>query len=143
MLLELVMHLGCKEEKPIIYSERIAILPDKSGLLIKEVRSLDKTRNELVIKEVIGSSVKELFLFPLTVSPDVKFKFMLLHDTLYLVHSQLGFEDALKTLNQPAFPVRFGFMPPAKWLATGTVEGDPIFYAQDKWGAYLDMLRTP
>ena len=141
LIIESMVIFGCKEEKPVIYSERIAILPDKSGLLIKEVRSLDKSRNELVIKEVIGKSMKEIFLVPLVDFQDVKFKFRLLHDTVYLIHTQQGFEKAIQPNNPSTFPIQTKSVSPAEWLSFGTLEGDPIFYAEDKWGAYFDLMR--
>ncbi|MEO7425170.1 MAG: hypothetical protein ABI036_08280 [Fibrobacteria bacterium] len=132
---------GCKEELPIVYSERIAILPDKSGLLIKEVRSLDKSRNEMVVKEVVGKSVKEIFLIPLIDFQDVKFKFSLLHDTVHLMHTQPEFEKSIQAINPSAFTIKTESVSPVVWLTAGTIEGDPIFYAEDKWGAYFDLMR--
>jgi hypothetical protein len=132
---------GCKEEKPIVYSERIAILPDRSGLLIKEVRVLDKARNEMVIKRIAGESVQELFLVSLAEFDDVKFKFRIGGDTIYLVHTQPAFDKALRVVNPPTTPIRYETVSPAEWLSTGTLEGDPIFYAEEKWGAFFDLMR--
>jgi hypothetical protein len=143
ILLGALALLGCKEEKPVVYSERVAILPDKSGLLVKEVRSLGKSQNEMVIKEVVGGSVKEIILIPLIDFPDVKFRFKALHDTILLLHTQSDFEKVLQVLNRSAFPIRTEQVSPAEWLSTGTIEGDPIFYAEDKWGAYFDLVRKP
>lgn len=141
LLVESLALFGCKEEKPVIYSERIGILPDRSGLLIKEVRSVDKSRNEMVIKEVAGKSEKEIFLVPLLEFQDVKFKFTLLHDTLHLIHTQPGFEKVLQPINPSTFPIQTNPVSAAEWLSSGTMEGDPIFYAEDKWGAYFDLMR--
>ncbi|MEO6097391.1 MAG: hypothetical protein ABIW76_17740 [Fibrobacteria bacterium] len=132
---------GCKEEAPVIYSERIAILPDRSGLLIKEVRVLDKTRNEMIIKRTAGGTVQELFLVSLADFDDVKFKFRIGGDTIYLVHAQPGLEKALHVLNPSATPIRYETVSPAQWLSVGTLEGDPIFYAEEKWGAFFDLMR--
>ena len=132
--------IGCVEEKQIIYSERIAILPDKSGMLIKEVRSFGKAETELVIRESVGKISKEIFIVTLSGSQDVKFKFRLSGDTIVLTHAQPGLEQTLRTVGPASFPIRTESAASAAWLSSGTSEGDPIFYAEDKWGAYLDML---
>lgn len=141
VLLPALLASGCKEEQPIIYSERIAILPDRSGLLVKEMRALDKSRNELIIKRTAGESVQELFLVSLAEFEDVKFRFRLSGDTVILAHTQPAFGKAVRVLNPSGFPIRFETLSPAEWLSTGTLEGDAIFYAEDKWGAFFDMTR--
>lgn len=132
--------LGCVEEKQIIYSERIALLPDKSGMLIKEVRSFGKAETEMVIRESVGDASKEIFVVPLSGSQDVKFKFRLAGDTIVLTHAQPGLEQTLRKVGPSSFPIRTESASSAAWLSSGTSEGDPIFYAEDKWGAYLDMM---
>jgi hypothetical protein len=37
------------------------MLPERSGLLIKEARVADKARNEMAIERTAGDSVQELF----------------------------------------------------------------------------------
>ena len=131
--------LGCVEEKQIVYSERIAILPDKSGMLIKEVRSFGKAETEMVIRESVGKVSKEIFIVPLSGSQDVKFKFRLSGDTIVLTHAQPGLEQTLRTVGPSSFPIRTESAASAAWLSSGTSEGDPIFYAEDKWGAYFGL----
>jgi hypothetical protein len=132
---------GCKEEKPTVYSERVAVLPDKSGLLIKEIREVTKTETEMVLKEVVGSQTREIFVVPLTGFPDVRFRFKVGGDTVYLAHTQPDFEKAIQSVAKPTFPIRTEHLSSTEWLTAGTAEGDPIFYSEEKWGALLELMR--
>lgn len=125
----------------VIYLERIALMPDASGLLEKEIRSDEKGNSFLAILESQGGKTRELALLPLEGYPDVKFRSGFHGDTILLYHDIPKFEGRIddSTFASSRFPVRTVLLDPAKWLATGTEEGNGIFYAPDKWKAYLDM----
>lgn len=132
---------GCQEGPKLIYSEKIALLPDASGLLTKEVRSLPQGGTELVIVETVGNRTQEILSFPISESDDVKFRSGFGHDTILLYHTRPDLEKAVKTLGKPAFPIRIASMEEAAWMAFGMEEGSQILYAPDKWRAYLDLTR--
>lgn len=138
----LLLLSACKEEKKSIYSERIAILPDASGLLIKEVRADAQGKPLVTFFESHGDMQRELAEAPLAGSGDVKFRFALRKDTVVLYHAEPALQPALAGLALAAsFPVRFEAVESARWLTVGTQEGDAIFYAPDKWKAFLDLSR--
>lgn len=141
LLLGALLIPGCKEERPVVYSERVALFPDQSGLLNKEIREIDKTRRELVILETIGGKSKDILRVPLSEFNDVRFKFKLASDTICLVHTQAGLEVAIQSLAGPTFPIRTERVTETEWVTGGLQEGDPLFYAQDKWGALLELVR--
>jgi hypothetical protein len=130
-----------QEERPIVSSERVAVLPDKSGLLVKGIREVTKTETEMVLREVVGTQSKEIFVVPLTGFPDVRFKFRVGVDTIYLAHIQPGFEKAIRTVGTPTFPIKTECMTSTDWLTAGAVEGDPLFYSEEKWGVLLELIR--
>jgi hypothetical protein len=133
--------LGCQEGAKLIYSEKVALLPDASGLLAKEVRSLPQGGTELVIVEVVGKRSLDILSFPISDSDDVKFHSGFGHDTILLYHTHPELDKSMKVLGKPAFPVRTASMAEAAWMAYGMEEGSPVLYAPDKWRAYLDMTR--
>jgi hypothetical protein len=134
--------LGCKEGAKLIYSEKIALLPDASGLLVKEVRSLPQGGTELAIVEVVGTRSRDIASFPISDSDDVKFHSGFGHDTVLLYHTRPDLEKSMKVIGPASFPVRVASMEPAAWMAYGTEEGSPVFYAPpDKWKAYLEMSK--
>lgn len=135
--------LSCEEGAKVIYSEKIALLPDASGLLAKEVRSLPKGGGtELAIVEVVGTRSRDILTFPISESDDVKFHSGFGHDTVLLYHTRPDLEKSMKVVGQASFPVRVASMEQAAWMAYGTEEGSPVFYAApDKWKAYLEMSK--
>lgn len=141
MLFEALILVGCKEERPVIYSERVAVLPDKSGFLTKEIREIDKSRSELVISEVVGKKSSDVIVVPLTNFQDVRFRFKLVMDTIYLVHTQAEFEREIHSLGAPTFPIKTECVKEVAWLTSGIQEGDPLFYTQEKWGALLELAK--
>lgn len=141
LLLGALFMVGCKEEQPVVYSERVAVLPDQSGLLNKEIREIDKTHTELVILETIGGKSKDILRVALSEFSDVRFRFKLASDTICLVHTQAGLEGAIQPLASPAFPIITERVTETEWLTGGLQEGDPLFYAQDKWGALVELVR--
>ena len=133
---------GCKPEIKVIYSERIALLPDASGLLVKEIRADAEGRTFLAIVETRGNARRELISAPMGTVPDVKFHSELRGDTLFLFHTVPAMEAGLSSASAAGkFPIRCVLLSDARWLATGTEEGNAIFYAPDKWKAYLDLTR--
>ncbi len=133
--------LGCQAEKKVLYSERVAILPDASGLLLKEIRALEDGRIEMVLLESIGGKNREIFAATFPGSVDVKFRSALSGDTVLLYHTLTGMDTSLPG-NPPGaktYQLRLHQMEKAQWLAAGTEEGSAIFYAPDKWKAYLGM----
>jgi hypothetical protein len=133
--------LGCKEEKTVVYSERIAVLPDRSGYLTKELRSWEKTKIEMVLSEVKKTGTRELFVIALNGFDDVKFKSLTKGDTVHLYHTESGLEKNTSLVaGAPTFPVRFRFVTGADWLSAGVLEGDPAFYAEEKWGKLLELM---
>lgn len=137
---------ACIDERTIIYTERIAILPDASGYLAKDIRALSKTESELVLREVVGEESRELFTAPLKEFSDAKFTFALAGDTIRLFHTQAGLPAALRPAPaQPTFPLRIEPASPSElaWRTSGTPEGDAIFYAPDKWKAFLELSKKP
>lgn len=137
---------ACIDERVIIYTERIAILPDASGYLAKDIRALSKTESELVIREVVGEASRELYTAPLKDFTDAKFTFTLAGDTIRLFHTQPKLPSALRAApDRPSFPVRIEPASPSElaWRTSGTAEGDAIFYAPDKWKAFLALQKAP
>jgi hypothetical protein len=132
---------GCEEGPKLIYSEKVALLPDASGLLVKEVRSLPQGGTELAILEEVGTAKREILSFPISESDDVKFRSGFGHDTVLLYHTRPDLEKSMKALGKPSFPVRTASMPEAAWMAFGMEEGSPVLYAPDKWRAYLELSR--
>lgn len=134
---------GCKPEIKVIYSERIALLPDASGLLVKEIRADAEGRTFLAIVETRGNAHRERVSVPMGPVPDVKFHSELRGDTVFLFHTVPAMETGLNSVSLAAgaFPIRCVLLSDARWLATGTEEGSAIFYAPDKWKAYLDLTR--
>jgi hypothetical protein len=132
---------GCKEGMKVIYLERIALLPDASGLLEKEVRADEKGMPFLAILESRQGKSRELASIPMEGFSDVKFRSGLRGDTILLYHTVPKLEEHVddSTFHSPSFPIRIVLLNDAKWMATGTEEGNGIFYAPDKWKAYLDM----
>jgi hypothetical protein len=119
------------------------LLPDASGLLVKEIRADAEGRTFLAIVETRGEARRERVLAPMGAVPDVKFHSELRGDTVFLFHTVPAMEAVLKSssLATGAFPIRIVLLSDARWLATGTEEGSAIFYAPDKWKAYLDLTR--
>jgi hypothetical protein len=141
-----VLVLGaCVPEKTVIYSERLAVLPDQSGYLGKDVRTLDpdKSRTEMAIIEVAGKTTREVFVIALDGFADVKFKARIKGDTLILSHTQPALDKALKPVAVPAHPIRFQTVSGPEWLSAGMEEGHALFYAQDKWKGVIELLRQP
>lgn len=136
---------GCEEEMPVILTERIALLPDGSGYLSKEVRARSKDETELAIREVVGGTSRDLFLAPLKDFQDVKFAFAITGDTIRLFHAQPLLDGALKPVEKSAHAIRVEPALPStvSWLTAGTQEGDAIFYAPDRWKAFLEISRKP
>jgi hypothetical protein len=133
---------GCEEGPKVIYSEKIALLPDASGLLVKEVRSLPKGGTELAIVESVGARNRDILSFPISDSDDVKFHSGFGHDTVLLYHTRPDLDKSMKVIGPASFPVRVASMEEAAWMAYGTEEGSPVFYAPpDKWKAYLEMSK--
>jgi hypothetical protein len=140
-VLALLLLAGCKEDMKVIYLERIALLPDASGLLEKEVRADAEGKPFLAILESRQGKSRELASIPMEGFADVKFRSALRGDTVLLYHTVPKLEGRVddSTFRSPAFPIRVVLLSDAKWLATGTEEGNGIFYAPDKWKAYLEM----
>lgn len=140
-VLALLLIAGCKEGMKVLYLERIALLPDASGLLEKEVRADEKGQPFLAILESRQGKTRELAVLPLEGYPDVKFRSGFHGDTVLLYHDipKLKHWADSAPFASSRFPIRMVFLDQAKWLATGTEEGSGIFYAPDKWKAYLDM----
>lgn len=134
--------LGCEETK-VIYSERVAILPDASGLIVKEIRSDAAGKGSLVLLETIGDASREVFALPLDGFEDVKFQSGLIGDTLLLFHSHTRLDADMVSIAKATFPIRFSFVSGAAAIGAGTEEGAGIFYAPGKWKAYLEMTRKP
>jgi hypothetical protein len=141
ILLLMTLLFGCKEEKSVIYSERIGILPDRSGYLAKDLRTWDKNKAEIAISEVRKSGTREIFLIALQGIDDVKFKSRTKGDTIHLYHTESTVDKNTSGVNAPSFPVRLEFLSGQAWLGSGTTEGDPILYAEDKWEAVLQMMN--
>ena len=140
-LLALSLIAGCKEGMKVIYLERIALLPDASGLLEKEVRA-DETGNQFIaILESQNGKARALAVLPMDGNQDVKFRSGFHGDTVLLYHDvpKLQGRISSSTFSASRFPIRVVLLDPAKWLATGIEEGNGIFYAPDKWKAYLEM----
>ena len=140
-LLALSLLVGCKEGMKVIYLERIALLPDASGLLEKEVRADEKENQFIAILESRDGKTRELAVLPMNGKQDVKFRSGYHGDTVLLYHDVPKLQDQVdsSTFAASRFPIRTVLLDPAKWLATGTEEGNGIFYAPDKWKAYLEM----
>jgi hypothetical protein len=132
---------GCKEETKVVYSERIAILPDASGLLTKEVRTLPEGKTAIAILESAGKASREIFSVALAGGDDIRFRSTVRNDTILLFHTAPDLDKSIRTVGQPSFPVRMVHLEGAAWLTKGTEEGNPIFYAPDKWKAFLDLIR--
>jgi hypothetical protein len=140
-MLAILLLAGCKEEMKAIYLERIALLPDASGLLEKEVRADAEGKPFLAILESRQGKPRELASIPMDGFSDVKFRSGLRGDTVLLYHTVPKLEGRLdgSSFRSPSFPIRIVLLDDAKWLATGIEEGNGIFYAPDKWKAYLEM----
>lgn len=140
-VLALLLLAGCKEDMKVIYLERIALLPDASGLLEKEVRADEKGSPFLAILETRQGKSRELASIPMEGFSDVKFRSALRGDTVLLYHTVPKMEARVddSSFHSPSFPIRVVLLDDSKWLAPGTEEGNGIFYAPDKWKAYLDM----
>ncbi len=132
---------GCKEGMKVIYVERIAILPDASGLLQKEVRADGQENQFIAILESREGKTRELAVLPMKGKQDVKFRSGYHGDTVFLYHDvpMLQAQIDSATFAASRIPIRVVLLDPARWPATGTEEGNAIFYAPDKWKAYLDM----
>ncbi len=137
----LIAMLGCNE-KPIVYSERIALLPDQSGFLTKDIRSLDKSKTELAINEVVGPKSKELFVLPLIQFYDVKFKTKLKGDTILLFSSESTLVQLVKATGPSKFPIQFHLATGSDWLSAGIPEGDPLYYSEEKWKTLTQMMQS-
>lgn len=142
-LLAALLAAGCKEETKVLYRERIAILPDASGFLEKEVRADAQKNPILAILESAGGKTRELGVFPLDGEPDAKFRSGFRGDTVLLYPDSPKLEKRMREsgIAPGRFPIRTEFLEQAKWMATGTEEGSAIFFAPDKWKAYLDMSK--
>jgi hypothetical protein len=140
-VLALLLIARCKEGMKVIYLERIALLPDASGLLEKEVRADEKGNQFVAILESQNGKIRELAILPMEAGQDVKFRSGFHGDTVLLFHDVPKLQDRIgsSTFAASRFPIRIVLLDPAKWLATGTEEGNGIFYAPDKWKAYLEM----
>ena len=139
----LLLAAGCDEGMKVIYRERIALLPDASGLLEKEIRSDAEGKPFLALLETRNGATRDLAVLRMEGYPDVKFRSGLGGDTVLLYHGVSRFQKDLEgtRLGAAGFPVRAVLLDDARWFATGTEEGNAIFYAPAKWKAYLDMNR--
>lgn len=140
-ILALLLVSGCEEGMKVIYLERIALLPDASGLLEKEVRSDEKGNSFLAILESRDGAKRDLAVLPMVGYQDVKFRSGFHGDTVLLYHDVPRLEERIdaSTFASSRFPVRTLLLDQSKWLTVGTEEGNGIFYAPDKWKAYLEM----
>jgi hypothetical protein len=93
-----------------------------------------------ILESKDGAKREEAFL-PMEGYPDVKFRSGFHGDTVLLYHDVPTLEDRIdsSTFASSGFPIRTVLLDQAKWLATGTEEGNGIFYAPDKWKAYFEM----
>lgn len=136
-----ISFFACKEEPKVIYAERIGLLPDASGLIVKEIRSDEKGRGQLVLLESIGKQNRDILSAQLAGFDDVKFHSTVRGDTLVLYHTQPRLDTALVTIAKPSIPIRFECVSGARFIGTGTEEGATIFYTPAKWKAYLELER--
>ena len=141
-LLLLSALLGCDETK-VVYAERVAILPDASGLIVKEVRSDAAGKGSLVLMETVGDANRDIYALPLDGFDDVKFQSGASGDTVLLFHSNHRLDAGMVSLGKPTFPIRFRLVTGAEAIGAGTEEGAAIFYAPEKWKAFLEMSRKP
>jgi hypothetical protein len=143
LLLASLLAIGCEEEKKVIYSERVAILPDASGLLVKEIRSDAQGKPILSLLVSKGGVEREVTTLAMGGLSDIKFRSTVRGDTLVLFHSAAGLEGRLDTAQFASlgFPVRLVRLDEVHWLTSGTEEGNAIFYAPGKWKAYLELTR--
>lgn len=132
---------ACKEEKSVIFTVRVAILPDGSGYLRKEVRSWDKTRQDLTISQVVEGVAKELYVVRLDGFPEMKFRATLKGDTVLLHHTQTGLDTAVQVMAPGSFPVRFSQVSGGEWPTAGFLEDDPVFYSDGKLKAAAELMR--
>ncbi|MBW8887077.1 MAG: hypothetical protein JF616_04885 [Fibrobacteres bacterium] len=134
---------GCKEAMKVIYSERIALLPDATGLLVKEMRADAEGKTFLAIVETRGEARRELVSAPMGDVPEVKFHSEVRGDTVFLFHTIPAMKAGLSpaSLAGGGYTIRLLCLDEVRWLATGTEEGSAIFYAPDKWKAYLELSR--
>jgi hypothetical protein len=133
---------ACKEETKVVYSERIALLPDASGLLVKEVRADAQGKQSLALLESRNGAQRELAVLPMQGAGDPRFRFAVRKDTIVLFHAEPAMQAALAgAVTSAAFPIRFEQVESGRWLTVGTEEGHAIFYAPDKWKAFLELSR--